>query len=171
MAHSAPVELGDGVEGRGVEGGPGGLEGAAGGGGDAVESDAVGSGLAAADGEVVIAVVGGFGFGGEKGEIEGAAHVAGDYQGQRVDEFVGDRGLDFGIFHLDLGAAGADFDGLLARADFEDSVETIDAGRGDGEVFADEGFESFLFDADGVGADREGGEGVVAGVGRDGRVS
>ena len=164
-------EFGDGVEGRGVEGGPGGLEGATGGGGDAVEGYTVGRGLAAADGEVVVAVVRGFSFGGEEGEIEGATHVAGDDEGERVDEFVGNGGLDFGIFHLDLGAAGADFDGLLAGTDFEDGVEAVDAGGGDGEVFTDEGFEAFFLDTDGVGADGEGGEGIVAGVGGDGRIS
>jgi len=50
--------------------------------------------------------------------------------------------LDFCVFQLNLGAAGADFDGLLARADFEDGVESIDAGDGDDDVFIDEGLEA-----------------------------
>ena len=65
--------------------------------GGAVEHDAEGSGLAAADAEILIAAVD---LGGDGGEIEWAAHVAGDDGGQALDHDVGHGVLNLGIVGL-----------------------------------------------------------------------
>jgi hypothetical protein len=127
-----------------------------------IEGGAVAGGLAAAEDEAVIAAEV-FGFGGEGGEIEGAAEGAADDEGEFVDHFVGDGDGGFGVFGGEGEGAGLDLYSLGGGADFEGEVGTDAGGGVDDDAGDGGGSKAGAFDADGVATDVEAGGGEVTG--------
>jgi len=117
---------------------------------NAVERGAVRTALAAADIEVVI--IGLVGFGSDQSQVKRAAHRTADHQRQFVHHLVGDRGGNFRTGGLQQIEGCGHLNRLRGGADFQLHVHGGCRSRGEDDVGSHGRFKTLHFDAHRVGA-------------------